>query len=95
MAWSPPDGRYLASAGYDAEVRIRDPIGKKTRMVYRGHNSAIYGLAWSPDGKLVASGDVYGEIHIWDPLTGSRVDKIQRTFRLHVAAQLLRYRESE
>jgi len=33
----------------------------------------IYLLAFSPDGSLIASVDVYGRVKLWDPLTGGRL----------------------
>jgi eukaryotic-like serine/threonine-protein kinase len=32
---------------------------------YRGHESAVHLLAWSPDGRLIASADLRGEIRVW------------------------------
>src|SRR5262245_6783747 len=34
------------------------------------HGDFIYALAFSPDGKTLASGGSSGIIHIWDPVTG-------------------------
>ena len=41
------------------------------------HQSALTSLAWSPDGKLVASsGSSDNNVHIWDPATGKTLQVI-------------------
>ena len=47
-------------------------IGKCVRFyfaVLRGHTAAIYGMAWSPDGRILASGSEDNTIRIWNPDT--------------------------
>ncbi|HZR38913.1 MAG TPA: serine/threonine-protein kinase, partial [Ktedonobacteraceae bacterium] len=41
-------------------------------LTYRGHSEAVYNVAWSPDGKLIASCDPHA-LQVWDALTGNRV----------------------
>ncbi|MGB3715096.1 MAG: protein kinase [Candidatus Promineifilaceae bacterium] len=75
------DGSIIASAGVDGAIVIRDSetlevIGEP--LV--GHSSAIFSLAISPDGSLIASGScsqfhlsgncLVGEIFIWDIASG-------------------------
>jgi WD40 repeat protein/Flp pilus assembly protein TadD len=40
------------------------------RFTLRGHKSAIYGLAFSPDGTLLASSEHHGVARLWDPASG-------------------------
>ncbi|MBX5455463.1 MAG: protein kinase [Thermogemmatispora sp.] len=42
------------------------------RCLYTGHrrNSSIYTLAWSPDGRLLASSGADGSVQIWEALSG-------------------------
>lgn len=35
-----------------------------------GHKDWVLFMAWSPDGKSLASASKDGEIRLWDPLTG-------------------------
>jgi WD40 repeat protein len=37
---------------------------------YQGHRNAITAVAWSPNGKRIASASYDKIVQIWDPLTG-------------------------
>jgi WD40 repeat protein len=41
------------------------------------HGGTIYGVAFSPDGKILASGSQDNTVNFWDPRTG----ECTRTFR--------------
>lgn len=36
----------------------------------QGHRNWVLVVAWSPDGKFVVSGDMDGQIMVWDPVSG-------------------------
>jgi eukaryotic-like serine/threonine-protein kinase len=42
-------------------------------FTYRGHHTAVSAVAWSPNGKRIASGSYYpdGIVHVWDAITGN------------------------
>jgi WD40 repeat protein len=72
------DGSRLAVGGADGTILVWDlkdsPV--KARSL-RGHKHSIHHLAFSPDGKLLASTasssqdiDTPGEVNLWDPATG-------------------------
>jgi eukaryotic-like serine/threonine-protein kinase len=73
LAWSPLGKRegassqpyLLASGGNDACVRIWDALTEEKEVVYEGHKDEVTVVAWSPDGKYIASGSRDKTIHIW------------------------------
>ncbi len=50
--------------------------GKQPVRVYEDHTYFPTAVALSPDRSLVASGDVLGEIHVWEVATGQRRLKV-------------------
>ncbi len=42
-------------------------------LVYEGHSWRVYAVAWSPDGRCIASGSYDGTVQVWDALTGHRL----------------------
>ncbi len=41
-------------------------------LTYRGHSEVVYNVAWSPDGKLIASCDPHS-LQVWNIFTGNHV----------------------
>jgi WD40 repeat protein len=41
-------------------------------VIYRGHSDKVHTLAWSPDGKLIASSSLDETVQIWESSTGKQ-----------------------
>ena len=69
-----PDGKLLATAGYDQQIKLWDAeTGAEVRTI-AGHNGAVFDLAFSPNGKLLASASADRSVKLWDVATGERLD---------------------
>lgn len=86
IAWS-PDGKRIAACGNGTEIEIWDTTSGQKLMSYQDHadvfnNIAMlpdtFTLAWSPDGKSIASACsrilITNTIHIWNSFTGQKKD---------------------
>jgi len=51
-----PDGRFLATSGLAAQIKIWDAATGEERAVLKGQETSIFALAFSPDGKSLAAG---------------------------------------
>ncbi|AMV24795.1 translocation protein TolB [Gemmata sp. SH-PL17] len=76
MAFS-PDGKQLATAGYDRVVHIWDVDDTEAkpapRLTLKDHSDAVYGVAFHPDGKLLASVSADRAVKVWEVATGKRL----------------------
>ena len=79
-----PDGKLLATADIDGYLRLWDPathraVGARVRAstspegTGRGGGPSLNGVAFSPDGKLLAAVDTAGYVRLWDPATRQAV----------------------
>jgi WD40 repeat protein len=68
-----PDGRWLASAGSDRTITLRESRGWTRVRTLRGHDTNLWGVAFHPGGRWLASGGADGMVVLWDPFTGEIV----------------------
>lgn len=79
-----PDGKTLASGGWDDMVRLWDvETGKEVRKML-AHQAMVARVAFSPDGKFLASrGGLDGVMRLWDPHTGAELRKIEQLSKVN------------
>src|SRR5256885_11107847 len=53
--------RSLASASFDRTIKLWDVADGKTVQTLRGHRAKVITLAWSSDGRTLASGSADGD----------------------------------
>ena len=81
IKWSPtgpgtnnPDlPLMLASASYDATIKLWDAEEGRCVHTLRRHTEPVYSVAFSPDGKYLASGSFDNRLLIWDVQKGELV----------------------
>ena len=71
-----PDGKRLASAGWDQTVKVWDVATGECTLTLIGHDNPVYTLAFSPNGTKLASASTDGVVKVWDatPVRG-KVDQ--------------------
>jgi WD40 repeat protein len=57
-----PDGKFLASAGFDDAVKVWQINDRALYQSFKGHESGAHGIAYSPDGKTLITAGRDGQI---------------------------------
>jgi uncharacterized protein (TIGR03067 family) len=89
-----PDGKTLATAGGQfapngqpgaGEVKLWEVATGQRRAALKGRGKEPLGVVWSvafsPDSKTLACGDVFGHVVLWDVRSGKRTATLQRPKR--------------
>jgi WD40 repeat protein len=79
-----PDGKTLASGGWDDTVRLWDVAGGRELRRLVAHKAMVARVAFSGDGKVLASrGGLDGVLRLWDPATGAELHKVEGLSRVN------------
>ncbi len=72
-----PNGKQIASAGFDGTVRIWDIRTGRTIQTLEGHIRRVESVAFSPDGTRIASASADQTLKVWDAASGTDLITLQ------------------
>ncbi len=73
-----PDGQWVATAGYDREIRIWDKSEGKHLRTLTAHQGAVFDLAFHPDSAILASASADETVKLWRVADGVRLDTLNQ-----------------
>jgi WD40 repeat protein len=73
-----PGGAALVASGYDGTIRFFEAATGKQTAQMDAHEGACWGLALSPDGRMMASGGLKdGRLRVWDVASRTRLAEME------------------
>ncbi|MEY3547217.1 MAG: hypothetical protein RLZZ313_1579, partial [Verrucomicrobiota bacterium] len=73
-----PDGRWLATAGYDRSIRLWKVADRSLVWSNSVHNGAVFDLAFDPSGTVLASASADQTVKLWRVRDGVRLDTLNQ-----------------
>lgn len=73
-----PDGRWLATAGYDRSIRLWKVADHSLVWSNSVHNGAVFDLAFDPSGTVLASASADQTVKLWRVRDGLRLDTLNQ-----------------
>jgi len=68
-----PNAQWLATCGNDRKVKLWNAMDGSLVREFVGHERHVYNVAFHPDGKHLASGDLVAKFVDWDLETGAKL----------------------
>ena len=68
-----PDGKWLATGGWDRTIKLRDAATGEERLTIFGHEGFVNDLAFSPDSRTLASTSEDRSVRLWEVPTGRSI----------------------
>src|SRR6266700_6115493 len=65
------NGQYWAAGSRRGEVRVWREEGRRLHLAWQAHTDTVRALAFSPDGRTLATGSWDGTIKLWDIESGA------------------------
>src|SRR5438132_985107 len=72
-----PDGKQLATAGFDNQVKLWDIASGKSTLTLSAHGGPAYCVAYRPDGKVLASSSLDKTIRLWSLPDGKPLQELK------------------
>jgi RNA polymerase sigma factor (sigma-70 family) len=80
-----PDGTKLATRnGEHGQIHLWELATGKRLTPQGGHQRPIGSVAFSPDGKTLATGSWDDTLRLWDPSSGKEIRRLRMSFDVHV-----------
>jgi WD40 repeat protein/serine/threonine protein kinase len=65
-----PDGKWLATGGWDRTIKLRDAATGEERLTIFAHEGFVLDLAFSPDSRCLASSSEDRSVRLWEIPSG-------------------------
>ena len=76
-----PDGKRLATCGYDKKIELWDADSGKPLRTLEGHTGAVYDVAFSPDSRFLVSASADDTCKVWRVEDGQRMDTLPQPLK--------------
>ena len=76
---SPETPKTLACGGKDAKIHLLDVATGRELTTLTGSTSTVTALTFSPNNRMLFSGEANGIVRVWDAHTGEKIDDFTRS----------------
>jgi mono/diheme cytochrome c family protein len=76
-----PDGKVLATCGYDKKIELWDAASGKPVRTLEGHTGAVYDVGFSPDSRFLVSASADDTCKVWRVADGQRMDTLPQPLK--------------